>query len=135
VHVVPAGHDASYLAPAPLALVPMDEELRSALHALGLRTVGALAALSAEDVERRWGEVGIRAWRLARADYVHALGSLATLAIVVFLTQAVLAFILRGAGGAAIDVAFILANVLISPLLFIGAALLYVDQAARFAVE
>ncbi|HEX7981021.1 MAG TPA: hypothetical protein VF461_20610 [Gemmatimonadaceae bacterium] len=68
VHVVPAGHDASYLAPAPLALVPMDEELRSALHALGLRTVGALAALSAEDVERRWGDAGIRAWRLARAD-------------------------------------------------------------------
>jgi protein ImuB len=68
VHVVPAGHDAAYLAPAPLALVPMDEELRSALHALGLRTVGALAALSAEDVERRWGDAGIRAWRLARAE-------------------------------------------------------------------
>jgi len=68
VYVVPAGRDAAYLAPAPLALVPMDEELRSALHALGLRTVGALAALSAEDVERRWGDAGIRAWRLARAD-------------------------------------------------------------------
>jgi protein ImuB len=68
VHVVPAGHDAAYLAPAPLALVPMDEELRAALHALGLRTVGALAALTAEDVERRWGDAGIQAWRLARAD-------------------------------------------------------------------
>jgi hypothetical protein len=72
-----------------------------------------------------------RAWQLARADYVHALGSLATLAIVVFLTQTVLAFILRGAGGAAVDTAYVLANILISPLLFIGAALLYVDQAAR----
>jgi protein ImuB len=68
VHVVPPGHDAAYLAPAPLALVPMDEELRAALDALGLRTVGALAALTAEDVERRWGDTGIRAWRLARAD-------------------------------------------------------------------
>ena len=68
MHVVPPGHDAAYLAPAPLALVPMDEELRAALHALGLRTVGALAALTAEDVERRWGEHGLRAWRLARAD-------------------------------------------------------------------
>jgi protein ImuB len=68
VCVVPAGRDAPYLAPAPLALMPMDEELRSALHALGLRTVGAFAALSAEDVERRWGDAGIRAWRLARAD-------------------------------------------------------------------
>ena len=58
VHVVPAGHDAAYLAPAPLALVPMDDELRAALHALGLRTVGALATLTAEDVERRWGDAG-----------------------------------------------------------------------------
>ncbi|MEO5814422.1 MAG: hypothetical protein ABIT20_03975 [Gemmatimonadaceae bacterium] len=68
VHVVPPDHDAAYLAPAPLALVPMDEELRAALHTLGLRTVGALAALNADDVERRWGEIGLRAWRLARAD-------------------------------------------------------------------
>ena len=72
-----------------------------------------------------------RAWELARAGYVHALGSLATLAIVVFLTQTVLAFILRGAGGTAVSTAFVLANVVISPLLFVGAALLYVDQAAR----
>ena len=64
----PAGSDATYLAPAPLTLVPMDEELRATLHALGLRTVGMLAALEAEDVERRWGELGLRAWRLARAD-------------------------------------------------------------------
>jgi protein ImuB len=68
VHVVAPGHDAAYLAPAPLALIPMDEELRAALHALGLRTVGALAALAAEDVERRWGDIGLRAWRLARGD-------------------------------------------------------------------
>lgn len=68
VHVVPPEHDAKYLAPAPLALVPMDEELRAALDALGLRTVGSFAALKAEDVERRWGDIGMRAWRLANAD-------------------------------------------------------------------
>jgi hypothetical protein len=72
-----------------------------------------------------------RAWQLARADYVHVLGSIVTLAIVVFLTQAVLGFILRGAGGVAISTAFFLANVVISPLLFLGSALLYVDQRAR----
>ncbi|HEX7526554.1 MAG TPA: hypothetical protein VF327_09615, partial [Gaiellaceae bacterium] len=72
-----------------------------------------------------------RAWRLARADYVHALGSLATLAIVVLLTQGMLAFLLRGSGGAALSTAFFIANVVISPLLFIGSALLYIDQAAR----
>ena len=66
--IVPHGHDAGYLASAPLALVPMEDELRQALQALGLRTVGAFAALSAEDVERRWGHEGLHAWRLAHGD-------------------------------------------------------------------
>jgi protein ImuB len=35
---------------------------------LGLRTVGAFAALSATDVERRWGDAGLAAWRLAHGD-------------------------------------------------------------------
>ena len=72
-----------------------------------------------------------RALELARADYVHALGGLATLVIVVFLSQAVLFFLLRGAGEAAVAVAGFLANLVISPILFLGAALLYEDQAAR----
>jgi hypothetical protein len=76
-----------------------------------------------------------RAWRLARADYLHAFGSLLTLGLVVFLTQAMLGFVLRGFGGAAVSTAFVLASVVVSPLLFIGAALLYVDQSARTEVE
>jgi hypothetical protein len=72
-----------------------------------------------------------RAVELARADYIHALGGLATLVIVVFLSQAVLFFLLRGAGEAAVAVAGFLANLVISPLLFLGSALLYYDQAAR----
>jgi hypothetical protein len=72
-----------------------------------------------------------RAWELARADYVHALGSLATLAILVLLTQGVLSFLLRGAGDVALSTASLLASIVISPLLLIGTALLYVDQAAR----
>jgi hypothetical protein len=95
------------------------------LAALGL----AVPVLMVEDVSPR-GAIA-RAWRLARADYVHALGSLATLGIVVFLTQAMLAFVLRGFGGAAVSTAFFLASVVVSPLLFVGAALLYGDQAAR----
>jgi len=46
----------------------MDDELRLALQALGLRNVGSFAALSAEDVERRWGQEGLGAWRLARGE-------------------------------------------------------------------
>ena len=72
-----------------------------------------------------------RAWRLARADYVHVLGSLATLALLVLITQGVLAFIIRGAAAEALETAVGLASVVISPLVFIGAALLYVDQIAR----
>ncbi len=72
-----------------------------------------------------------RAWQLARADFVHALGSIATLAILVFLTQAVLAFTLRSFGGTGVSVAFVVAIVVVSPLLFVGTALLYVDQEAR----
>jgi hypothetical protein len=95
------------------------------LAAFGL----VVPVLVAEDVPAR--AAFARAWRLARADYVHALGSLATLAIVVLLTQSVLAFTIRGAANEALVTAFALANVVISPLLFLGAALLYVDQAAR----
>jgi len=72
-----------------------------------------------------------RGIELARADFVHALGSLATLVIVVFLCQGVLFFLLRGTGEAAIAVAGFLASLVISPVLFLGSALLYNDQAAR----
>jgi protein ImuB len=66
--IIPPGGCARYLAPAPLGLVPMDDELRDALQMLGLRTVGALATLDAGDVEQRWGNTGLMAWRLARGD-------------------------------------------------------------------
>jgi hypothetical protein len=95
------------------------------LAGLGL----VVPVLVVEDVQLRGAFR--RAWRLARADFLHAVGSLATLAILVFLTQAVLAFVLRGFGGAAVSTAFFLASIVVSPLLFVGAALLYVDQAAR----
>ena len=72
-----------------------------------------------------------RAIELARADFIHALGSLATLAIVVFLTQLALGFLLRGQGDQTIKVAAFLSSLVVSPLLFLGAALLYFDQAAR----
>lgn len=72
-----------------------------------------------------------RAWHLARADYVHAAGSLFTLGIVVVLSQSVLLFVLRGFGDAAGSVSVFLSSVVLSPLLFIGTALLYVDQVAR----
>lgn len=72
-----------------------------------------------------------RAVELCRVDYVHALGSLATLVIVFVLTRISLAFVLREQADNAIRVAIFVADLVVSPLLFLGAALLYFDQAAR----
>lgn len=72
-----------------------------------------------------------RGYRLGRADYLHAAGSLATLVIVAFLTATVLFFLLRGASQLERSIAAFLSLLVISPILFLGAALLYFDQAAR----
>jgi MFS family permease len=95
------------------------------LAALGL----AVPVLVVEEIPVR---VALpRAWQLARADFVHAVGSLFTLAVVVILSQSVLVFILRGVGDADASTSLFLASVVLSPLLFVGSALLYVDQSAR----
>src|SRR5206468_7695190 len=72
-----------------------------------------------------------RGFELGRADYIHAAGSLATLVIVTFLTSTVLFFLLRGGSQIALASAAFLSLLVISPILFLGAALLYYDQAAR----
>jgi len=95
--------------------------------------VALVPVLVVESVSAR--EAVSRAWQLARADFVHQAGSLVTLGVVVLLTQGVLAFVLRSFGDAVIWVAYFLASVVVSPLLFIGAALLYIDQTARAKVE
>jgi hypothetical protein len=68
---------------------------------------------------------------LGRSDYVHAFGSLCALGLVVFLTQVLLFALLHGASRQANAVAGFLSSLVISPLLFIGGAILYFDQAAR----
>ncbi len=72
-----------------------------------------------------------RGIELARADLVHALGSLATLVITIFLTGLVLFVVLHGVGDQAIRGAAFLALLVLAPLFLLGAALLYLDQAAR----
>jgi hypothetical protein len=75
-----------------------------------------------------------RAVKLARADYVHALGSLAAATIVFGVTKIMLILLLRGTADAAERIALFLADLVLSPVLFLVPALLYFDQAAR-AVE
>jgi protein ImuB len=66
--ITPIDDESEYLRQVPLGLIPMDSDMREALYALGLRTAGTLAGLEADDVERRWGEIGLQAWRLAHGD-------------------------------------------------------------------
>jgi hypothetical protein len=84
---------------------------------------------------RRLVDAFHRARKLALVDYVHALGALATLALVYFLSRAVLLFLLRSQADTTVRTAAFLADLALAPLLFLGAALLYVDQAARAAAR
>ena len=72
-----------------------------------------------------------RAVALGRADFVHAFGSLATLVILFGLVKLMLVLLLRDLGDSGERIALGLADLVLSPLLFLGGALLYVDQAAR----
>ena len=74
-----------------------------------------------------------RSIALARADFVHALGSLAALVIVGFISAITLAFLLGQFGEQSRTFAAVIPLVLVSPLLFLGSALLYFDQSARLA--
>ncbi len=64
--IVPPGRDAAYLAPFPVTLLDLDDDLAATLRSLGLTTLGQLAALEADEVEARFGPGGLAAHRLAR---------------------------------------------------------------------
>lgn len=72
-----------------------------------------------------------RALQLGRADFGHALGGLCALTITVVLSQGVVFYLLRGFADNAAPTAASLAGIAFSPLLFLGASILYGDQAAR----
>jgi hypothetical protein len=73
----------------------------------------------------------VRGFRLGTADYVHALGSIATLTILFALMRIMLAIVLQTQGDNELRIALFLADLVVSPIVFLGSALLYVDQAAR----
>jgi hypothetical protein len=72
-----------------------------------------------------------RAFELGRVDYVHAFAGLATVALVYWLTRTALVLLLREQADNTIRSAAFLGDLVLSPLLFLGPALLYADQAAR----
>lgn len=63
--VVPAGAEQDFLASQPIAVLPLDPDTHRRLRQLGIRTLGALAALPEAAVTAQFGDVGKRLWRLA----------------------------------------------------------------------
>jgi nucleotidyltransferase/DNA polymerase involved in DNA repair len=63
--IVPVGEEAQFLASKPLAVLPLDPDTHRRLLQLGIRTLGALAALPEEAVVSQFGRTGRRVWRLA----------------------------------------------------------------------
>lgn len=79
----------------------------------------------------RFREALVRGRQLGAADYGHALGSLAAVVIVVGIAGNTLSALLHTQGDTGQRLAVFLSDLVLSPLLFVGAALLYLDQAAR----
>ncbi len=59
---------AAFLAPLPLSFLPLPEEMREILRALGFRRIGDLATRDRSELESRFGPAGVRAHRLSRAE-------------------------------------------------------------------
>jgi hypothetical protein len=72
-----------------------------------------------------------RGIELAKVDYVHVLGSFVTLVISYQLTGGVLFLLLHGTSKLELGIAGFVATVVISPMVFLGSALVYFDQVAR----
>jgi hypothetical protein len=95
------------------------------LGALGLAVPAALAEGTSFGASLRRGIA------LGRVDYVHAVGSLAALVVMFGLAESGLALLLESQADNTVRVAIFLADAFLGPLLFLGGALLYVDQDAR----
>ena len=73
---------------------------------------------------------------LGRVDFAHARGGLATLVIVFYVVRLMMALLLRGGSEVTErSAAGLLADLVLSPMLFVGSAILYLDQAARIRVK
>ena len=104
------------------------------LAAAYLALVGLVVPVAV--IERRGPFAAFRrAGDLARADFVHAFGSLAALALVFFVARVGLVALLRVQAENTVRAAVFLADVALGPLLFLGPALLYFDQEARLSAR
>lgn len=130
------GNAAVALAVAVVAFLPLGITRVVGFPGSDLVGIGAFAFLAlavpvALVERRRFADALQRGIELARADYVHALGGIATLVITIFLSGLVLVLLLHGAGDQAVRVAAVIALLVLAPVFLLGSALLYLDQDAR----
>ena len=62
---IPPGSEASFLAPHPASLLPLPKKIHQNLKHLGIRTIGDFADLPRQSVLEQWGQVGLKAYKLA----------------------------------------------------------------------
>src|SRR2546429_2123358 len=72
--IVQPGEQGKFLASQPLAALPLDADTHRRLRQLGVRTLGALAALPEEAVVSQFGRAGRRLWRLAAGRIAQPAG-------------------------------------------------------------
>src|SRR5712671_7498554 len=85
--IVPVGGEGKFLSAQPIAVLPLDPDTHRRLRQLGIRTLGALAALPEEAVTAQFGAVGRKLWRLAAGHTVEpVVGRIAPEPIVAALT-------------------------------------------------
>lgn len=68
VRRVPAGEESAFLAPLPLAMLPVDPAIGARLAALGIDCLGAVANLSPVDLQRQFGADGLLVHRYCRGE-------------------------------------------------------------------
>ncbi|MDP3910333.1 MAG: hypothetical protein Q8Q14_08060, partial [Gemmatimonadales bacterium] len=69
--IVSSGEAGQFLAAQPIAVLPLDADTHLRLRRLGIRTLGALAALPEDGVTAQFGAAGRRLWRLAAGKIVE----------------------------------------------------------------
>jgi len=85
--IVPVGCEKAFLASQPISVLPLDSDIHRRLRQLGIRTLGALAAIPEAAITAQFGAVGKRLWRLAAGRIAEPVaGRIAPEAIVAALT-------------------------------------------------
>jgi hypothetical protein len=128
---MPTAFAIAFLAFLPLGITRVGVAPGSDLIAIAFFAFVALGVPAALVEGRGFRDSLRRGTELARADYVHALGSIAALVVTLFLSGLVLVFLLHSFSRQGVHIAAPIALLVLAPVLLLGTALLYVDQAAR----